>query len=78
MGATPSKSSCKMSEADMALLCQAPMDVSFADKTESWILMALQQAKAVVHLLSPPEIVTVGHNPYTKGSIVEGQITLSQ
>jgi hypothetical protein len=25
-------------------------------KAESWVLMALQQCKAIVHLLAPPEV----------------------
>jgi len=33
-------------------------------KAESWVLMALQQCKAIVHLGAPPEVLTLGHNPY--------------
>jgi len=47
-------------------------------KAESWILMALQQAKAIVHLGTPPEVLTVGHNPYSKPSVVDRSCCLSQ
>jgi len=45
-------------------------------KAESWVMMAMQQAKAIVHLLSPPEIITVGHNPFRNTMLGNGNITL--
>ncbi|EKX36351.1 hypothetical protein GUITHDRAFT_155261 [Guillardia theta CCMP2712] len=45
-------------------------------KAESWVMMAMQQAKAIVHLLSPPEIITVGHNPFRNTMLGDGNITL--
>ena len=47
-------------------------------KAESWILLAIQQAKAIVHLGAPPEVVTVGHNPYHKASVIDRTLVLSQ
>jgi len=47
-------------------------------KSESWVIMAMQQAKAIVHLLAPPEVVTVGHNPYHKSTVMDKTLTLSQ
>ena len=47
-------------------------------KAESWVLMSLQQCKSIVHLLSPPEIVTLGHNPYVNPSVVDAHIALER
>jgi len=44
---------------------------------ESWILMAMQQCKAILHLGSGPEIISVGHNPYQNGKVFSNQTTLS-
>jgi hypothetical protein len=47
-------------------------------KAESWVLMALQQCKSIVHLLSPPEILTVGHNPYVDPSVIDKHLVLER
>jgi hypothetical protein len=47
-------------------------------KAESWVLMALQQCKSIVHLLSPPEILTVGHNPYVNPSVIDKHLVLER
>jgi hypothetical protein len=44
---------------------------------ESWILMAMQQCKAILHLVSGPEIFSIGHNPYQNGKVFSNQTTLS-
>jgi hypothetical protein len=36
-------------------------------KAESWVLMALQQCKSIVHLLSPPEVLTYSPNNHRLG-----------
>mmetsp|Transcript_84638 Transcript_84638/g.137201 ORF Transcript_84638/g.137201 Transcript_84638/m.137201 type:complete len:1524 (+) Transcript_84638:3-4574(+) len=46
-------------------------------KGESWILMAMQQCKAIMHLGSGPEIISVGHNPYNNPSLFTHHTTLS-
>jgi hypothetical protein len=45
-------------------------------KAESWVLMALQQCKAIVHFVAPPELLTVGHNPYSNPSVVDAHISI--
>ena len=45
-------------------------------KAESWVLMALQQCKAIVHLLAPPEVLTIGHNPYRNPSVVDAHVAI--
>ena len=45
-------------------------------KGESWILMAMQQCKAIMHLGCGPEIISVGHNPYSNQNIFSQQTTL--
>ena len=45
-------------------------------KGESWILMAMQQCKAIMHLGSGPEIISVGHNPYNNPSLFTHHTTL--
>jgi len=45
-------------------------------KSESWVLMACMQAKAIVNLGAGPEIWTVGHNPYFKSSVVDAHSCL--
>jgi hypothetical protein len=45
-------------------------------KAESWVLMALQQCKAIVHFVAPPELLTVGHNPYSNPSVVDAHIPI--
>ena len=45
-------------------------------KGESWILMAMQQCKAIMHLGSGPEIISVGHNPYNNTSLFTQHTTL--
>mmetsp|Transcript_74697 Transcript_74697/g.200059 ORF Transcript_74697/g.200059 Transcript_74697/m.200059 type:complete len:1216 (+) Transcript_74697:161-3808(+) len=47
-------------------------------KAESWVLMSLQQCKSIVHLLSPPEIITVGHNPYHNTKVIDSHIALER
>ena len=47
-------------------------------KAESWVLMALQQCKSIVHLMSPPEILTVGHNPYVNSSVIDTHLVLER
>jgi len=39
--------------------------------------MAMQQCKAILHLGSGPEIISVGHNPYSNGQVFTHQTTLS-
>lgn len=39
--------------------------------------MAMQQCKAILHLGSGPEIISVGHNPYQNGKVFSNQTTLS-
>jgi hypothetical protein len=46
-------------------------------KGESWILMAMQQCKAIMHLGCGPEIISIGHNPYTKREIFSNHTVLS-
>lgn len=46
-------------------------------KGESWILMAMQQCKAIMHLGSGPEIISVGHNPYRNNNVLSNHITLN-
>jgi hypothetical protein len=43
---------------------------------EFWILMAMQQCKAIMHLGSGPEIILVGHNPYNNPSLFTHHTTL--
>lgn len=38
--------------------------------------MAMQQCKAILHLGSGPEIISVGHNPYNNGQVFSHQTTL--
>ena len=47
-------------------------------KAESWVLMALQQCKSIVHLMSPPEILTIGHNPYVNKNVIDTHIVLQR
>jgi len=45
-------------------------------KGESWILMAMQQCKAIMHLGSGPEIVSVGHNPFTNNDVLKKHVVI--
>lgn len=45
-------------------------------KGESWILMAMQQCKAIMHLGSGPEIISIGHNPYVDANVLTSHIVL--
>ena len=46
-------------------------------KGESWILMAMQQCKAIMHLGAGPEIISVGHNPYFPAKVLTHHTALS-
>ncbi|KAL0052460.1 hypothetical protein WJX82_002586 [Trebouxia sp. C0006] len=45
-------------------------------KNESWVVLGLQQAKAIRSLGCTAEAVTVGHNPYSKASAMDHSIVL--
>lgn len=45
-------------------------------KGESWILMAMQQCKAIMHLGAGPEIVSVGHNPFTNTDVLKNHVVI--
>ena len=44
-------------------------------KTESWVLMALLQARTIINLGAGAEVVTVGHNPF-RNKLMDAAITL--
>ena len=44
-------------------------------KTESWVLMALLQARTIINLGAGAEVMTVGHNPY-RNALMDAAITL--
>lgn len=46
-------------------------------KGESWILMAMQQCKAIMHLGSGPEIISVGHNPFMDKDVLTSHVVLN-
>ncbi|KAL0022982.1 hypothetical protein WJX79_001567 [Trebouxia sp. C0005] len=45
-------------------------------KNESWVVLGLQQAKAIRSLGCTAEAITVGHNPYSKASAMDRSIVL--
>jgi len=45
-------------------------------RSESWVLMGIRQAKAIINLGAGPEVITVGHNPYRAKDLLDGHVCL--